>query len=177
MKTHTLVRTGLMSIAILGAFAVGLNAAPSREKPPAKPATPAEAPAKPRLGGSAADLYERGVSLAKAGKFAEALAVFEEADKAQPNDADITNMRAFTMRKTGKVRESLDVYAKALKIRDRFPEAREYLGEAYLLLAHEQLKTLRDYGTEGEQDFFRLQQRFKDYAAAADGKDLPQRAW
>ncbi|MCE2967421.1 MAG: tetratricopeptide repeat protein [Phycisphaerales bacterium] len=177
MKTRTLVRTGLMSMAIVGAFAVGLHAAPSREKPPAKPATPADAPAKPRLGGKAADLYERGVTLAKAGKFADALSVFEEADKVQPDDADITNMRAFTMRKTGKVRESLDVYAKALKLRDKFPEAREYLGEAYLHLAHEQLKTLRDYGQEGEQDFFRLQQRFKDYAGAAEGKDLPQRAW
>jgi hypothetical protein len=42
-------------------------------------------------------------------------------------------------------------YAKALKLRPNFPDAREYLGEAYLQALLRELDTLKSYGKNGEE--------------------------
>ncbi|MDD5692605.1 MAG: tetratricopeptide repeat protein, partial [Candidatus Omnitrophica bacterium] len=61
--------------------------------------------------------------------------------------------------------ESLETYKKALELRPRFPEAREYLGEAYIKAALREIKTLKGYGVDGEENLEDLVKAFKEAAA------------
>jgi Tfp pilus assembly protein PilF len=96
-------------------------------------------------------LYQRGLELAKEQKFEEALARFEQANKKRKKDPEILNMLAFCQRKTGHLEKAFENYAKALEIRPKFPQAREYLAEAHLQAALAQLEILRGYGADGEK--------------------------
>lgn len=109
--------------------------------------------------------YQKGVDRANQGQYEEALSLFKKALKEEPNNADVLNMLAYSQRKTGKVERAIENYKKALSIRPQFPEAREYLGEAYLQAALEQLKTLEEYGAEGEEQHRELKQAIRDAAA------------
>ena len=132
---------------------------------PSPPPTPApEAPAQPQIGGAAADLYRQGKELADQNKHAEALAIFVQANDKQPNDPDVLNMLAHCQLKTGSIDESLTSYKKALEIKPNFPEAREYLGEAYLAAALREVATLKSYGKEGEEQLEDLEKEFKEAA-------------
>ena len=97
-------------------------------------------------------LYQRGLELAKEQKFEEALARFEQANKKRKKDPEILNMLAFCQRKTGDLEKAFENYAKALEIRPKFPQAREYLAEAHLQAALQQLEILRGYGADGEKE-------------------------
>jgi tetratricopeptide (TPR) repeat protein len=97
-------------------------------------------------------LYQRGLELAKEQKFEEALARFEQANKKRKKDPEILNMLAFCQRKTGDLEAAFENYAKALEIRPKFPQAREYLAEAHLQAALAQLEILRGYGADGEKE-------------------------
>jgi Flp pilus assembly protein TadD len=99
---------------------------------------------------SASKLYAEGVKLAEAGDFGAALERFENANKERKNDPDILNMLGFTQRKLGRLDAAFASYAKALQLRPDFPEAREYLGEAHLQAALEQLRLLSEQGAAGE---------------------------
>jgi bacterioferritin len=81
------------------------------------------------------DLYDQGIDLAKAEQYADARKIFEQLELQQPKNPEVLNMLAFTQRKTGDIDEALENYGKALKIKPKFPQAREYLGEAYLQAA------------------------------------------
>lgn len=75
-------------------------------------------------------------------------------------------MLAHTQLKLGMIEESLENYKKALKLRPRFPEAREYLGEAYIQAALRELETLKSYGTEAAEQSEDLVNEFKKAAGA-----------
>ena len=49
-------------------------------------------------------------------------------------------MLAFSERKQGNLDEAFEYYAKALALRPKFPEAREYLAEAHIQAALKELK-------------------------------------
>jgi tetratricopeptide (TPR) repeat protein len=97
-------------------------------------------------------LFARGMELVKEGKFEEARGRFERAHDKRKKDADILNMLAYTQRKTGRLDDAFENYAKALELKPRFPQAREYLGEAHIQAALLQIKTLREYGPEAEKE-------------------------
>ncbi|MDD5691764.1 MAG: tetratricopeptide repeat protein, partial [Candidatus Omnitrophica bacterium] len=92
---------------------------------------------------SAVSLYDRGVEATNGGNFNGALSYFQQALAEDKDNPDILNMIAHTQLKLGQIDESLETYKKALELRPRFPEAREYLGEAYIKAALREIKTLK----------------------------------
>jgi len=110
-------------------------------------------------------LYDQGVEATKNKDFQKALKLFEQASRENKNNPDILNMLAHTQLKLGMIEESLASYNKALKIRPKFPEAREYLGEAYIQAALREIETLKSYGSEGSESLADLEKAFKEAAA------------
>jgi tetratricopeptide (TPR) repeat protein len=113
-------------------------------------------------------MYQRGMELAEAGKFEEALVRFEQAAKKRKNDAEILNMLAFCQRKTGDLEHAFENYQKALEIKPVFPEAREYLGEAHLQAALQQVEILRGFGPQGAEQLGELVAALKKAAEQAE---------
>src|SRR5262245_3745412 len=108
----------------------------------------------------AIQLYEQGLKKVEAKDWKGALDLFERAHQAKKKDPDILNMLAFTQRKTGQLDDAFTNYAKALEMRPEFPQAREYLAEAHLQAAMEQMKILRDYGSEAQAEVTMLLDAF-----------------
>lgn len=109
-------------------------------------------------------LYDQGVKATGAGDFQDALKLFQLALQEDPNNADIFNMLAHTQRKLGMLDEALSNYKKALELRPKFPEAREYLGETYIDAAMDQAETLKSYGSDGQEQLEDLSKEFKEAA-------------
>jgi tetratricopeptide (TPR) repeat protein len=111
------------------------------------------------------EAFELGVGLVSDGKFAEARASFEQANRKRRNDPEILNMLAYTQRKTGHVDLAIENYRKALKLQPDFPEAREYLGEAYLQAALAQLDWLEKAGGKAKSQHGQLLRALHDAAS------------
>jgi Flp pilus assembly protein TadD len=90
------------------------------------------------------------MELAKSEQYKEARQIFEDLAAKQPKNPDVINMLAYTQRKTGDLDQALDNYHAALKLKPKFPQAREYLGEAYLQAAMREAETLKGYGSTDE---------------------------
>jgi tetratricopeptide (TPR) repeat protein len=158
--------TGALSLAMGAILAFGVASAipssPPREKSAESPKDDQET------------LYEQGVDLAKSEEYAEARKIFERLAVEQPRDPEVLNMLAFTQRKTGDLDAAMDNYRKALAIRPKFPQAREYLAEAFLQAALREAETLRSYGGEGEEELGTLAEAFEEassrVAAVRGGK-------
>jgi tetratricopeptide (TPR) repeat protein len=116
-------------------------------------------------GDTSRTLYDKGVAADKDGDFKSALQYFQKANDLDRNDPEILNMLAHTQRKLGMMDDALENYWKALKIKPDFPQAREYMGEAYIIAALEQIDKLTNYGKEGEQQRDLLVKAFRDAAA------------
>ena len=76
------------------------------------------------------ELYQQGRSLAKAGKYEEALLVL--AAIGNQNDPRVLNYTGYSNRKAGRIEVGITYYRKALAIDPNFVLAREYLGEGYV---------------------------------------------
>ncbi len=113
----------------------------------------------------AASLYAAGKKEAKKELFPAALKRFEAADQLDPNNPDILNMLAYCQRKTGALDEAMANYHRALKLRPEFPEAREYLGEAYIQAALREIETLAGYGSKAKHERKDLVEELKEAAA------------
>lgn len=109
-------------------------------------------------------LYDRGVEANKNGDYQKAKTLFEQALSQDSNNPDILNMLAHTQLKVGLIDESLENYKKALRLRPRFPEAREYLGETYIQAALRELTTLKSYGEDGAEQAEDLEKEIKKAA-------------
>jgi tetratricopeptide (TPR) repeat protein len=114
---------------------------------------------------SASILYEKGVKADKAGDFNKALDYFKKAYDLDSTNPEILNMMAHSQRKLGMIDDALVNYKKALTIRPRFADAREYLGEAYIQAALREVDTLKSYGKEGSEQREDLVKALKDAAA------------
>ncbi|HEY1406033.1 MAG TPA: tetratricopeptide repeat protein [Spirochaetota bacterium] len=112
----------------------------------------------------AAGLYKKGVASDRAGDYRTALAYFKDANDLDSNNPDILNMLAHSQRKLGMIDEALDNYKRALRIRPEFPEAREYLGEAYVQAALREIDILKTYGDKGAESRRDLIKALKDAA-------------
>lgn len=117
--------------------------------------------------GESGSLYEKGVAAVKAQKYAEALPLFEKANQLDKDNPDTLNMLAYTQRKLGKIETAIENYNRALKLRPNFPQAREYLGEAYLQAALRELQTLKSSDAEGQKEAEVLMKALNDAAASA----------
>ncbi|SCB62073.1 Tetratricopeptide repeat-containing protein [Rhizobium aethiopicum] len=85
-------------------------------------------------------------SLAKAGRYEEALAMLDTV-KDQDN-AEVLNYRGYATRKLGRTDEGISYYLKSVKLDPQYAKVREYLGEAYVIkgrldLAREQLNSIK----------------------------------
>jgi len=107
-------------------------------------------------------LYEQGLVAVKNNRFEQAIGLFEKALADEPHNTDILNQLAHAQRKAGFLDEALENYKRALKLRPNFPEAREYMGEAYLQAALRELKTLKSYGPSAQEEAEDLTKDFKE---------------
>jgi tetratricopeptide (TPR) repeat protein len=101
---------------------------------------------------------EYAYSLAKAGRYDEALAMLDTLK--DQNTAEALNYRGYATRKLGRTDEGISYYLKSVELDPKYAKVREYLGEAYVVkgridLARDQLntiKTLCGTGCEEYQD-------------------------
>ncbi len=117
-----------------------------------------------------AELFNEAKALAESGDYVAARAKLEKAAKAKPDDPEILNLLAFSQRKTGALTAAFKNYTRALELRPRFPAAREYLAEAHVQAALEQLAFLRNYGDEGAEHAAEVQRVLENALAAARGE-------
>jgi len=114
------------------------------------------------LGQRVLSLYDQGMEATRSNNFQMALGLFDQALKEDPKNPDILNMLAHSQRKVGKTDEAIANYKKALDLRPHFPEAREYLGEAYLQAASQEVGILKSYGESGKEQLEDLAEAFKN---------------
>mgnify|MGYP006432385151 CR=1 FL=1 len=96
--------------------------------------------------------YERGLDWVKEENYTEAERLFSQSIEENQRVAQSYNMLGFSLRKQGKRLEAIQSYYKALDRKPDFPEAREYLGEAYLQGAEKQLDILKEtHGKDNQQ--------------------------
>ncbi|MBX4918120.1 tetratricopeptide repeat protein [Rhizobium bangladeshense] len=85
-------------------------------------------------------------SLAKAGRYEEALAMLDTVKN--QNTAEVLNYRGYATRKLGRTDEGISYYLKSVKMDPQYAKVREYLGEAYVIngrldLARDQLNSIK----------------------------------
>lgn len=98
-------------------------------------------------GGNADPEYNAAVAAIEAKDYAKAVPLLQGYVVRSPDDANGENWLAYAYRKTGKLDEAFEHYAKALKLNPNHRGAHEYVGEAYLMVgnlakAEEHLKIL-----------------------------------
>lgn len=111
------------------------------------------------------ELYRKGVKANRAGDYKTALKYFHDALKKDGNNPEILNMLAHSQRNLGMLDDAIYNYKKALSIKPDFADAREYLGEAYIQGALQEIAILKSYGSRGENQKKELIEAFKKAAA------------
>ena len=91
------------------------------------------------------DLTEYAYALARADRYQEAIDVLDLLDN--PSTPRALNYRGYATRKLGRTEEGISYYLKSVALDPKYPQVREYLGEAYVIegkydLAKEQLSTI-----------------------------------
>jgi tetratricopeptide (TPR) repeat protein len=76
--------------------------------------------------------YQRGVRARVVKDWPAAEAAFRQAIVHRPDFADAWNELGYALRHQRKYAESINAYLEALRLKPNFPEALEYLGEAYV---------------------------------------------
>jgi tetratricopeptide (TPR) repeat protein len=124
----------------------------------ADPSSPAvQGRRQPPASADAQSEYNRGVRARVAEDWPTAAEAFRRAVTHDRAFADAWNELGFALRKQARYEESLSAYAEALRLRPEFPEALEYLGEAYVMMgrledAHRVLTRLRTLDTGRAQE-------------------------
>jgi len=168
--------TGIAAAFAVIFVAVTLHASGSSPEPRSTPTPAAETTGDKDQN----DLFAKGAEYAKNEQFNEARKIFEELAVQQPKNPDVLNMLAYTQRKTGDIDEALSNYKQALKIRPKFPQAHEYMGEAYLQAALREAETLQGYGAAGSEELTKLANALQEAASklqANSSKDGKKSNW
>lgn len=127
-------------------------------------------------GGSAASgqsqAYLDGKQAADNENWEVALGHFQRAVEAEPENPDALNMLAYSQRHLGDLDSAVANYLKALEFDPDHRGAREYLGEAYLLLgnlegAEEQLEALDDICWLGCEEYRELEEAIDAYRSSS----------
>ena len=92
-----------------------------------------------------AEMTEYAFSLASADRYQEALDVLDLLDN--PSTPRALNYRGYATRKLGRIDEGIGYYLQSIALDPKYPQVREYLGEAYVIegkfdLAKAQLSTI-----------------------------------
>jgi Flp pilus assembly protein TadD len=101
------------------------------------------------------DRADYAYTLAKAGRYEEALSVLDTMKNA--NTAEALNYRGYATRQLGRTDEGIHYYLQSVALDPHYPKVREYLGEAYVIkgqmsLAKDQLATIKKLcGTKCEE--------------------------
>jgi predicted Zn-dependent protease len=165
MSTRFAARAGTIGLGSALVLALGIatvhgsgsaNREPATKTPAADNQTEAQSP------------YDQAMDLVKSEQYEDARKIFEDLAAKTPDNPDVVNMLAYTQRKTGDLDEALRNYQRALKLRPKFPEAHEYLGEAYLQAAMREMDTLRGFGGSGKDEVQKLNDAFQAAAAQLD---------
>jgi tetratricopeptide (TPR) repeat protein len=77
------------------------------------------------------NLADNAYTLAKAGRYTEALAVLNL--MRDPNTAVALNYRGYATRRMGRIDEGIGYYLKSVALDPNYAQVREYLGEAYVI--------------------------------------------
>ena len=160
-SSRTLTLITVACLAAAGVFGSGTEYRPPPPRPTQPPVTTAPSKQNP-----AANWFAKGKQAIAAKDFAGAEKAFAEANRIQPNNPDTLNMLAYSQRKLGRFDDAFANYGKALKLRPRFPEAREYLGEAHIQAALREIETLKSYGADGKEELEDLVNALKSAATA-----------
>jgi len=115
----------------------------------------------PTAPAAVADDFSLGQNAVKKKDYKTAEQFFRHALAADPTNPEVLNMLAFSLRKQGNLDEAFMDYGKALALKPRFPEAREYLAEAHIQAALKELQTLKGYGAEGKEEVEEVTDQFK----------------
>ena len=196
-QTSTTKRTPRGRVLVAGALALVVTAIPAgrafadgaEDAPPTtvagsatavKPAAAGGAAAKPAAAAAVAakgagDYYESAKASIVKSDWASAIVDLEQADKLQPNNADVNNLLGYSNRKLGKLDISLGYYRKALKLTPKHLGANEYLGELYLMMnqpakAKIQLATLAKICGKTCEQYLDLKKGIDSYKAPAKKK-------
>ncbi|MDE3174669.1 MAG: hypothetical protein KGM15_00995 [Pseudomonadota bacterium] len=78
-----------------------------------------------------AEMTEYAFALASAARYQEALDVLDLLDN--PNTPRALNYRGYATRKLGQVDEGIHYYLQSIALDPKYPQVREYLGEAYVI--------------------------------------------
>jgi Flp pilus assembly protein TadD len=97
-----------------------------------------------------------------------ALAVLAAAEKKDPGNADVHNLKGYSLRNAGKVDEGIKAYEVALKLDPMHKGAHEYIGQAYLTKkqpekAKEHLATLEKICGKNCEEYVDLQKAIAAY--------------
>jgi len=122
---------------------------------------------------AATQSYQEGLKAVEKQDFEAALGHFERANKSRKNDAATLNMLGYTLRKLGRLDDAFKSYAKALDIQPEFPQAREYLAEAHLQAAMEQMRHLREAGAPAQAEVTMLLDAFAKAAWTVGVRSAP----
>jgi Flp pilus assembly protein TadD len=131
----------------------------------AAPAKPKPAPAAAPSNADAA--YKAGMEAIERGEYELALQTFQDADRLRADHPETLNMIGYSLRKLGKLDEARETYLRALSLKPNFAEAREYLGENYLMLALREMNLLEEYGDQAKAERKMLAEAFERYAKQA----------
>jgi Flp pilus assembly protein TadD len=97
-----------------------------------------------------------------------ALAALAAAEKKEPDNADVHNLKGYSLRNSGKVDEGIKAYEVALKLDPKHKGAHEYIGQAWLLKkqpekAKEHLATLEKLCGKNCEEYIDLQRAVAAY--------------
>jgi Flp pilus assembly protein TadD len=117
---------------------------------------------------SSGTAYNTALAKIKDGKYDDAVPLLQQAAATDPKNADALNELGFSLRKLGRLSESLEAYQKALDLKPDHIDANEYLGELYLQmkrpdLAQKQLDVLTKLCPSGCEQRSDLQEQLAAY--------------
>ena len=103
------------------------------------------------------DLTEYAFALAKAQRFQEAIDVLDVLEN--PNTARALNYRGYATRQLGRTDEGIGYYLQSVALDPKYPQVREYLGEAYVIqgkfdLAKDQLSMIEKLCGSKECEYY-----------------------
>ena len=142
---------------VAGAWVAVLTAAGVAVADPSDPTPAVEERRQTPAEASAESEYMRGVRARVITDWVAAEAAFRAAIVLEPAHAEAWNELGYALRNQRRYAESIAAYHEALRIRPEFPEALEYLGEAYVKMgrvedARHVLTRLRGLDTERAQE-------------------------
>lgn len=101
-------------------------------------------------------VYNLGVNALNSNDYTKALEYFQQALKQDKNNVDAMIMIGYTQVRLGNPDEAIASLKAALKTQPRSAKARQYLGEAYIRAAVQEMDILHSYGDAGQDQLQKL---------------------